>query len=63
MHFSAVAWCAGVYADTYYGNMVEHFVRRWKVAELARVKDLSDEGQRAQEFVCELPCKIRMMKS
>ncbi|KAG0544387.1 hypothetical protein BDA96_02G270900 [Sorghum bicolor] len=58
-HFSAVAQRAGVYTAADYGDMVEHFVRRWKVAEL---EGLSGEGRRAQDYVCGLPRKIRRME-
>ncbi|EMS55291.1 Acyl-[acyl-carrier-protein] desaturase 4, chloroplastic [Triticum urartu] len=57
--FSAVAQSAGVYTARDYGDLVEHFVRRWRVAELA---GLSGEGRRAQEYVCGLPPKIRRME-
>uniref|UniRef100_A0A0A8YK59 Uncharacterized protein n=1 Tax=Arundo donax TaxID=35708 RepID=A0A0A8YK59_ARUDO len=40
--------------------MVEHFVRRWRVADLGG--DLSGEGRRAQDYVCGLPRKIRRME-
>ena len=56
--FSAVAEHAGVYTARDYGDLVEHFVRRWRVAELA---GLSGEGRRAQEYVCGLPPMIRRM--
>ncbi|CAM0149822.1 unnamed protein product [Urochloa decumbens] len=59
-HFSAVAQRAGVYTAADYGDMVEHFVRRWGVAEL--VGGLSSEGRRAQDYVCGLPRKIRRME-
>jgi acyl-[acyl-carrier-protein] desaturase len=59
-HFSAVAQRSGVYTAADYGDMVEHFVRRWKVAELGA--GLSGEGRRAQDFVCGLPRKIRRME-
>jgi acyl-[acyl-carrier-protein] desaturase len=58
-HFSAVAQRAGVYTAADYGDMVEHFVRRWRVAELG---GLSGEGRRAQDYVCGLPRKIRRME-
>ncbi|OEL12563.1 Acyl-[acyl-carrier-protein] desaturase 4, chloroplastic [Dichanthelium oligosanthes] len=58
-HFSAVAQRAGVYTAADYGDMVEHFVRRWGVAELG---GLSGEGRRAQDYVCGLPRKIRRME-
>lgn len=57
--FSAVAQRAGVYTARDYGDLVEHFVRRWRVAELA---GLSGEGRRAQEYVCGLTPKIRRME-
>ncbi|CAL4923221.1 unnamed protein product [Urochloa decumbens] len=58
--FSAVAQRAGVYTASDYGDLVEHFVRRWKVADLAA--GLSGEGRRAQEYVCGLGPKIRRME-
>jgi len=57
--FSAVAQRAGVYTARDYGDMVEHFVRRWRVADLG---GLSGEGRRAQEYVCGLAPKIRRME-
>jgi acyl-[acyl-carrier-protein] desaturase len=57
--FSAVAQRAGVYTARDYGDLVEHFVRKWRVAELA---GLSGEGRRAHEYVCRLPPKIRRME-
>ncbi|CAN6225045.1 unnamed protein product [Urochloa humidicola] len=59
-HFSAVAQRAGVYTASDYGDMIEHFVRRWGVADL--VGELSGEGRRAQDYVCGLPRKIRRME-
>ena len=59
-HFSAVAQRSGVYTAADYADMVEHFVRRWKVAELGG--GLSGEGRRAQDYVCGLPRKIRRME-
>uniref|UniRef100_A0A0E0KF69 Acyl-[acyl-carrier-protein] desaturase n=1 Tax=Oryza punctata TaxID=4537 RepID=A0A0E0KF69_ORYPU len=58
--FSAVAQRAGVYTARDYGDLVEHFVRRWRVAELAA--GLSGEGRRAQEYLCGLAPKIRRME-
>ncbi|KAJ1290341.1 hypothetical protein BS78_02G235400 [Paspalum vaginatum] len=58
-HFSAVAQRAGVYSAKDYGDMVEHFVRRWGVAEL---EGLTDDGRRAQDYVCGLPRKIRRIE-
>lgn len=56
--FSAVTERVGVYTAKDYGDLVEHFVRRWRVTELV---GLSGEGRRAQEYVCGLPPKIRRM--
>nr|CAB3495598.1 unnamed protein product [Digitaria exilis] len=58
--FSAVAQRAGVYTASDYGDLVEHFVRRWRVADLDA--GLSGEGRRAQEYVCALAPKIRRME-
>jgi acyl-[acyl-carrier-protein] desaturase len=58
-HFSAVAQRAGVYTAADYGDMVEHFVRTWRVPGL---QGLSGEGRRAQDYVCGLPRKIRRME-
>ncbi|KAG2636070.1 hypothetical protein PVAP13_2NG420400 [Panicum virgatum] len=58
-HFAAVAQRVGVYTAADYGDMVEHFVRRWRVAELG---GLSGEGRRAQDYLCGLPRKIRRME-
>ncbi|XP_006651512.1 acyl-[acyl-carrier-protein] desaturase 4, chloroplastic-like [Oryza brachyantha] len=58
--FSAVAQRAGVYTASDYGDLVEHFVRRWRVGELAA--GLSGEGRRAQEYLCGLAPKIRRME-
>ncbi|XP_025792037.1 LOW QUALITY PROTEIN: acyl-[acyl-carrier-protein] desaturase 4, chloroplastic-like [Panicum hallii] len=57
--FAAVAQRAGVYTASDYGDLVEHFVRRWRVADLA---GLSGEGRRAQEYVCGLAPKVRRME-
>ncbi|XP_062209304.1 acyl-[acyl-carrier-protein] desaturase 4, chloroplastic-like [Phragmites australis] len=57
--FSAVAQRVGVYTASDYGDLVEHFVHRWRVAELT---GLSSEGRREQEYVCGLAPKIRRME-
>ncbi|KAK3150112.1 hypothetical protein QOZ80_3AG0228570 [Eleusine coracana subsp. coracana] len=58
--FSAVAQSAGVYTVADYADLVDHFVRRWGVRDLAH--GLSDEGRQAQEYVCGLAPKIRRME-
>ncbi|GJN37003.1 hypothetical protein PR202_gb25916 [Eleusine coracana subsp. coracana] len=51
---------AGVYTATDYADLVDHFVRRWRLPDLAH--GLSDEGRQAQEYVCGLAPKIRRME-
>ncbi|CAM0943597.1 unnamed protein product [Alopecurus aequalis] len=58
--YAAVAQQAGVYTASDYRDIVEHLIKRWRVEELG--DGLSGEGRRAQEFVCELPNKIRRLE-
>lgn len=57
-HFSAVAQCLGVYTAKDYADILDFLLGRWNVEKLT---GLSDEGRRAQEYVCELPLKIRRL--
>ncbi|XP_044498006.1 stearoyl-[acyl-carrier-protein] 9-desaturase 5, chloroplastic-like [Mangifera indica] len=57
-HFSAVAQCLGVYTAKDYADILDFLLGRWNVEKLT---GLSDEGRRAQEFVCGLPLKIRRL--
>ncbi|PIN00812.1 Acyl-[acyl-carrier-protein] desaturase [Handroanthus impetiginosus] len=58
-HFSAVAQRLDVYTAKDYADIIEHLVRRWKVEKLI---GLSAEGQKAQDYVCGLPPKIRRLE-
>ncbi|KAG0478923.1 hypothetical protein HPP92_013642 [Vanilla planifolia] len=49
--FSAVAQRLGVYSAGDYADIIEFLVGRWRVASLV---GLSDEGKKAQDFVCKL---------
>ncbi|KAH9308193.1 hypothetical protein KI387_036104, partial [Taxus chinensis] len=48
-HFSAVAQKLGVYTARDYADILEFFVKRWN---LEKLQGLSNEGRRAQDFVC-----------
>ncbi|KAK4421992.1 Stearoyl-[acyl-carrier-protein] 9-desaturase, chloroplastic [Sesamum alatum] len=58
-HFSAVAQRLGVYTAKDYADILEHLVARWKVANLT---GLSADGQKAQDYVCGLPSRIRRLE-
>ncbi|KAL0377010.1 UNVERIFIED_CONTAM: Stearoyl-[acyl-carrier-protein] 9-desaturase, chloroplastic [Sesamum calycinum] len=58
-HFSAVAQRLGVYTARDYADILEHLVGRWKVENLM---GLSAEGQKAQDYVCGLPPRIRRLE-
>ncbi|XP_022722078.1 stearoyl-[acyl-carrier-protein] 9-desaturase, chloroplastic-like [Durio zibethinus] len=58
-HFSAVAQRLGVYTANDYADIVEFLVDRWKVKELT---GLSADGRKAQDYVCELPSRIRKLE-
>ncbi|KAJ0014070.1 hypothetical protein Pint_19542 [Pistacia integerrima] len=53
---AAVAQRLGVYTAKDYADIVEFLIGRWNVD---KVRDISGEGRRAQEFVCELAMRIR----
>ncbi|KAG9446998.1 hypothetical protein H6P81_013126 [Aristolochia fimbriata] len=55
-HFSAVAQRIGVYTGRDYADILEFLVRRWRVE---MVTGLSAEGQKAQDYVCNLVPRIR----
>ncbi|KAJ1267699.1 hypothetical protein BS78_07G077500 [Paspalum vaginatum] len=59
-HYAAAAQQAGVYTASDYRAILEHFIRQWRVEELAA--GLSGEGRRARDYVCGLPHKIRRME-
>ncbi|XP_022962143.1 acyl-[acyl-carrier-protein] desaturase, chloroplastic [Cucurbita moschata] len=58
-HFSAVAQRLGVYTAKDYADILEFLVARWKVEKLT---GLSGEGQKAQDYVCGLPARIRRLE-
>ncbi|XP_062105145.1 stearoyl-[acyl-carrier-protein] 9-desaturase, chloroplastic-like [Humulus lupulus] len=58
-HFSAVAQKLEVYTAKDYADILEFLVGRWKIENLS---GLSGEGQRAQDFVCRLPPRIRRLE-
>ncbi|XWS09433.1 hypothetical protein CRYUN_Cryun40dG0084100 [Craigia yunnanensis] len=58
-HFSAVAQRLGVYTAKDYADIVEFLVNRWKVKDLT---GLSADGRKAQDYVCELPPRIRKLE-
>ncbi|XP_023536832.1 acyl-[acyl-carrier-protein] desaturase, chloroplastic-like [Cucurbita pepo subsp. pepo] len=58
-HFSAVAQRLGVYTAKDYADIVEFLVGRWKVEQLT---GLSGQGQKAQDYVCGLPARIRRLE-
>ncbi|KAL4388158.1 hypothetical protein GQ457_09G013730 [Hibiscus cannabinus] len=58
-HFSMVAQRLGVYTVKDYTDILEFLVDRWRVEELT---GLSAEGRKAQDFVCELPLRLRKLE-
>ncbi|XP_061348146.1 stearoyl-[acyl-carrier-protein] 9-desaturase 6, chloroplastic-like [Gastrolobium bilobum] len=58
-HFSAVAQRLGVYTAGDYADIMEFLIVRWR---LEKLKGLTSEGKRAQDFVCGLPPIIRRLQ-
>ncbi|KAK8519459.1 hypothetical protein V6N13_133382 [Hibiscus sabdariffa] len=58
-HFSIVAQRLGVYTTKDYTDILEFLVDRWKVKDLT---GLSADGRKSQEFVCELPSRLRKLE-
>ncbi|KAK8982885.1 hypothetical protein V6N11_054870 [Hibiscus sabdariffa] len=58
-NFSIVAQRLGVYTTKDYTDILVFLVDRWKVKDLTR---LSADGRKAQEFVCELPSRLRKLE-
>ncbi|OAY82463.1 Stearoyl-(acyl-carrier-protein) 9-desaturase 5, chloroplastic [Ananas comosus] len=56
-HYSAVAQRLGVYTTGDYADIVEYFVKRWRVEDVG--PGLTGEGRRAQDYLCGLPQRIR----
>lgn len=57
-HFTTIASRIGVYTAIDYVEILEHLLRKWKIANLT---GLSSEGQRAQDYVCGLPERYRKL--
>uniref|UniRef100_A0A803KTP9 Stearoyl-[acyl-carrier-protein] 9-desaturase, chloroplastic n=2 Tax=Chenopodium quinoa TaxID=63459 RepID=A0A803KTP9_CHEQI len=57
-HFAAVAARLGVYSAKDYADVMQYFVGYWQVEKLI---GLSSEGRKAQEYVCSLPQRIRVI--
>ncbi|KAL4388368.1 hypothetical protein GQ457_09G013580 [Hibiscus cannabinus] len=58
-HFSTVAQRLGVYTVKDYTDILDFLVDRWRVKELT---GLSANGRKAQDFVCELPLRLRKLE-
>uniref|UniRef100_A0A803KTP7 Acyl-[acyl-carrier-protein] desaturase n=1 Tax=Chenopodium quinoa TaxID=63459 RepID=A0A803KTP7_CHEQI len=58
-HFAAIAARLGVYSARDYADVMEHLVGYWQVEKLT---GLSPEGRKAQEFVCGLPQRIKIIE-
>lgn len=58
-HYSAVAQRLGVYTAGDYADILEFLVGRWR---LEKLEGLTDEGRRAQEYVCGLAPRIRKLQ-
>lgn len=58
-HYSAVAQRIGVYTANDYANILDFLVGRWR---LEKLESLTAEGKRAQDYVCELPPRIRKLQ-
>ncbi|CAL0313517.1 unnamed protein product [Lupinus luteus] len=58
-NYSAVAQRLGVYTVKDYASILEFLVGRWEVEKLT---GLSDEGRKAQEYVCGLAQRIRRLE-
>lgn len=57
-NFSLVAQRTGVYTVKDYVDILQHLVKRWN---LEKLPGLSSTGQRAQDYVCNLPTRLRKM--
>ncbi|KAJ7565968.1 hypothetical protein O6H91_02G083100 [Diphasiastrum complanatum] len=58
-HFSLVAQRTGVYTAKDYADILEHLVERWRVESIT---GLSSSAQKAQDYVCGLPSRIRKLE-
>ncbi|KAL2920806.1 Stearoyl-[acyl-carrier-protein] 9-desaturase chloroplastic [Bienertia sinuspersici] len=58
-HFAGVAARIGVYSARDYADVMQFLVEYW---EVDKVNGLSSEGRKAQEYVCGLPQRIRVIE-
>ncbi|KAL9659467.1 hypothetical protein QQ045_022241 [Rhodiola kirilowii] len=58
-HYSSVAQRIGVYSAKDYADILEFLVSRWNVEKLT---GLSGEGNKAVDYVCRLPARIRKLE-
>eukprot|EP00897_Mesotaenium_endlicherianum_P010654 jgi/Mesen1/9617/ME000659S08987 len=56
--FSEVAQRTGVYTANDYADIMEHLIKRWNVE---KIEGLSSEGNKAQDYLCKLPPRIRKL--
>ena len=59
VNVSTVSSRIGAYSALDYINVMEHFVAKWNVEKLT---GLLSEGKKAQDFVCELPRRMRKVE-
>ncbi|GMY32719.1 stearoy-l ACP desaturase [Fagus crenata] len=59
VNVSTVSSRIGAYSALDYIDVMEHFVAKWNVEKLT---GLSSEGKKAQDFVCELPRRMRKVE-
>jgi acyl-[acyl-carrier-protein] desaturase len=57
--FSLVAQRTGVYTAGDYAEILEHLVNKWNVAN---IRGISSEAQKAQEYLCSLPPRVRRLE-
>lgn len=55
-HFTDAAQRIGVYTSTDYTNILEELINDWKIAELT---GLNDAGERARDYVMNLPARLK----
>merc|ERR1719182_1384688 len=56
--FEKVAAATETYTTADYVDIIEYLLKRWKVET---IKCTSEDGQRAQDYVCKLPNRLRRL--
>ena len=56
--FEKVAAATETYTTADYVDIIEYLLKRWKVET---IKCTSEDGQRAQDYVCKLPNRLRKL--